>query len=42
VSEDVHWFIVTYGNKDIGPGSLQQEFQNARSEMETALKKPPG
>lgn len=30
VSEDLHWFFLTYGNHDIGPGTLPQEFQAAR------------
>jgi hypothetical protein len=30
VSDDLRWFIVTYENHDIGPGSLDQEFQKAR------------
>ena len=30
VSDDLQWFIVTYDNCDIGPGSLDQEFQTAR------------
>ena len=30
ISADFEWFIFTYGNNDIGPGSLDQEFQLAR------------
>lgn len=30
VSEDLQWFMLTYGNNDIGPGSLGQELQCAR------------
>jgi hypothetical protein len=30
VTDDLHWFILTYGNNDIGPGSLPQELQTAR------------
>ena len=30
VTEDLQWFMVTYGNNDIGPGSLDQELQCAR------------
>ena len=37
VSEDLAWFIVTYGNNDIGMGSLAQEFQTARLITKSSL-----
>ena len=30
VTDDLHWFMLTYGNNDIGCGSLDQELQKAR------------
>lgn len=30
VTDDLHWFMLTYGNNDIGLGSLPQELQTAR------------
>ena len=30
VSDDLRWFIVTYGNNDMGCGSLDQALQKAR------------
>ena len=41
VSEDLDWLMVTYGNKDIGPLSLQQEFQNARIIQAPSLERFP-
>lgn len=41
VSDDLRWFIVTYGNTDVGLGSLGQEFQQARVISAQSLKQYP-
>ena len=41
VTDDLHWFIVTYENHDVGPGSLQQEFQKARVISSSSLEHYP-
>ena len=41
VSDDLQWFIVTYGNSDVGIGSLSQEFQNARVISKSSLEHYP-
>lgn len=37
VSDDLHWFIASYGNQDVGAGSLAQAFQTARVIPSTTL-----